>query len=134
MLRLLLDEHLSPKVVRQLGANKPGLRILSLQEWHGGVYLGVRDELLLRAAGEQSLTLVTYDRRTIAPLLKSWAEQGISHGGVIFVDDRTLAPNDLGGLVNALAQLWEEQRKLCWKNRVVFLRRATRQSDRPVAD
>lgn len=126
MLRLLLDEHLSPRIARWLAARRQGLLVQSLQAWEGGAYLGARDELLLSAAREHGLTLVTYDRRTVVPLLKDWAERGISHGGVVFVSMRTLAPNDFRGLTNALLRLWESERRVDWTNRVVFLERASR--------
>ena len=37
-------------------------------------------------------SLVTYDRRTIPPLLKTWAESGLHHGGVVFVDENGEGP------------------------------------------
>jgi hypothetical protein len=52
-----------------------------------------------------------------------WAEAGTSHGGVIFVDQRTLAPNDSGGLIRALVRVWEELGALDWTDRVLFLTR-----------
>jgi hypothetical protein len=55
------------------------------------------------------------------PLLKSWAEQGIAHGGVVFVDDRTIAQNDLGGLLRSLGALWSEKENSAWRNAVSFL-------------
>jgi len=69
------------------------------------------------------LTLVTYDRRTIPPLLKAWAEEGRKHGGVIFVDENTISPADIGGLVRALIQLLKERGRQDWTDRVYFLRR-----------
>jgi hypothetical protein len=67
--------------------------------------------------------LVTYDRRTIPPLLKAWVEEGRTHGGVIFVDEKTISPADIGGLVGALAALVSDAGSWDWKNRVAFLRR-----------
>ena len=61
--------------------------------------------MTLLEAAKQRLTLVTYDRRTIPPLLKSWAEAGRAHGGVTLVDDKTIAPSNIGALVWALAEL-----------------------------
>ena len=46
----------------------------------------------------QGLTLVTYDRRTIPPLLKTWADESRTHGRV-FVDEKAISPADIGGLV-----------------------------------
>ena len=121
VLNLLLDEHLSPRVAVQVRAKHPGAHIIAFQEWDGGSHLGEPDEVLLAAAAAQGLTLVTYDLRTIAPLLKTWGEQGTAHSGVVFIDARTLAPNDLGGLTRALGELWEQEGEEKWSNRVLFL-------------
>ena len=69
-----------------------------MAEWEDGNFLGQDDAAFLREAAAQKLTLVTYDRRTIPPLLKAWAEEGRSHAGVIFVDDKSIAPLDIGGI------------------------------------
>ena len=97
--------------------------VRSLVEWEDGNYLGKADSAFLREAAVQELTLVTYDRRTIPSLLKRWAEEGIHHAGVIFVDEKTIAPADIGGLVKSLHQLAREGAAWEWTNRVVFLRR-----------
>jgi hypothetical protein len=99
----------------------PKADITSMQAWGDKKYLGLPDEVILAAAREEERTLVTFDQRTIAPLLKSWAEQGLTHGGVVFIDQRTFAPNDLGGLLHALEALWNVHGKLEWANRVVYL-------------
>lgn len=123
MLKLLLDEHLSPDVAEGFRGrhNKP--TILSLIEWDEGRFLGQNDELILKEAAAQKLTLVTYDRKTIPPLLKIWAEAGQDHGGVIFVDEKTIPASDFGGLIGALQRLSQESAKWDWTNRVCFLRR-----------
>ncbi len=76
-----------------------------------------------RQAAVQKLTLVTYDRRTIPPLLKDWAEEGRQHAGVIFVDEKTISQADIGGLVQSLGVLLKEARDWDWTDRVCFLRR-----------
>jgi hypothetical protein len=57
------------------------------------------------------------------PLLKDWAEQDISHGGVIFIDNRTIASNDIGGLLRVLGAVWEEEKNADWTNVVIYLSR-----------
>ena len=121
MLRLLLDEHISPAVADQLVVRCPEALVLALADWAGGKYLACPDGELLDVAHEHHLTLVTYDLRTIAPLLKDWAERGHKHSGVILVDDRTVKSNDIGGLMLALERLWRAQHQLNWKDRVVYL-------------
>lgn len=123
MLKLLLDEHISPTVAIGLRRRVRLLAVRSIQEWEHGNFLGQDDNACLKAAASQKLTLVTYDRRTIPPLLKIWAEQDRRHAGVIFVDDKTIAPADIGGLVRALSALARETRDWNWTDRICFLRR-----------
>jgi hypothetical protein len=99
------------------------LTIRSMQEWEDGNFLGQDDDACLKEAARQKLTLVTYDRRTIPPLLKTWAEEGRHHGGVIFVDEKTISPADIGGLIQALTTLAREGRRRNWTDRICFLRR-----------
>jgi hypothetical protein len=122
MLKLLLDEHVSPRVAAGLRRRNPALTICALAEWESGSFIGQDDASCLRHAAAHHWTLVTYDRRTIPPLLKSWAEAGQFHGGVIFVDEKTIPPSDIGGLVRALATLAREAATQDWTNRVCFLR------------
>lgn len=123
MLKLLLDDHISPEVVVGLRRRNPALTIRSLVEWEGGSFLGQEDSAYLQEAAVQGLTLITYDRRTIPPLLKRWAEEAHPHAGVIFVDEKTISPADIGGLVKALGALVKETRSWDWTDRVGFLRR-----------
>ncbi len=123
MLQLLLDEHVSPDVAEGLRGQTKGVIVHALAEWEEGRFLGQSDETILEAATAQKLTLVTYDRRTIPPLLKLWAETGHSHGRVIFVDEKTISPSNIGGLIRALGKLLHEGKDWNWKDQVCFLRR-----------
>jgi len=123
MLKLLLDEPMAPAVADGLGRRNPKLVVHAMSEWEGGIFLGREDAACLEEAARQGLTLVTYDRRTIPPLLKTWAEEGRRHGGVIFIDEKTISPADIGGLVGALNQLAVESWKWDWTDRIVFARR-----------
>lgn len=121
MLRLLLDEHLSPVIGQQLRRHHPLIAITSMHEWHDGVYLGVDDEDILKAAHAEKLTLITYDQQTIKPLLRRWGAAGDDHSGVVFVSNRTIASQNFGGLVRAIGDLWEQERDEEWLNRVRYL-------------
>lgn len=123
MLKLLLDEHISPDVAAGLRHRLPTLVIHGMAEWEGGNFLGQEDSVCLQEAFAQGLTLVTYDRRTIPPLLKRWTEEGCSHAGVIFVDEKTISPADIGGLAKALAVLVKQAPAGDWTDRILFLRR-----------
>src|SRR5437870_3624116 len=101
MLSLLIDEHISPVVAEQVQARNPGI-IQSVHHWREGNFCGTADALLLLAAHEERLTLLTYDQKTIPPILVEFAATGQSHSGVVFVDQNTIASNDYGGLVRAI--------------------------------
>ncbi len=123
MLKLLLDEHISPDVASGLHRRNRTIEVRYMVEWEDGYFLGREDSSCLQAAGAQGLTLVTYDLRTIPPLLKTWAEEERTHGGVIFVDEKTISPADIGGLVWDLTRLARETGSWDWTNRIYFLRR-----------
>ncbi len=123
MLRLLLDEHISHEVAVGLRRQRRSIVVHCMSEWENGKFLGVDDSAFLEEAAAQRLTLVTYDRRTIPPLLKAWAEEGRRHGGVVFVDEKSVPPNEIGRLVRAILSLFEETNNWDWTDRVCFLRR-----------
>jgi len=123
MLKLLLDEHVSPAVAKGLRRRDRTLVVRCMGEWEDGNFLGQEDSACLTAAALQGLTLVTYDRRTIPPLLKAWAEAGRRHAGVILVDEKSTSPAEIGGLVRALEMLVKETRRWDWTDRVCFLQR-----------
>ena len=123
MPQLLTDEHISPAVARQAPSRCRGIRIQAIHGGEGGHFLSAPEEVVLREAPKQRLTLVTLDLKTIPPLLRLWAEQGTDHSGVILVDERTFAQNDIGGLISGLCALWKSEGDSVWTNRVVYLRR-----------
>ena len=129
MLKLLLDEHISRAVADGLRRRNRLLVVSCMAEWEEGEFLGQQDSACLKRAAARGLTFVTYDRRTIPPLLKAWGEEGRKHGGVIFVDEKTISPADAGGLVRALNDLSKKTARWDWTNRVCFLRLRTPCSD-----
>jgi hypothetical protein len=124
MLKLLLDEHISQAVAQGLRRRHRQLAVFCMPEWESGDFLGQDDSACLKQAATQGLTLVTYDRRTIPPLLKAWAEEERKHGEVIFVDEKTIPPSDTGGLIAALIDLSQKTAKWDWTDRICFLRRS----------
>lgn len=121
MLNILLDEHISPTVAKGLQRRHKSLIVHCMGEWESGQFLGQDDSAILEQAARKKLTLVTYDRRTIPPLLKSWAEEGRNHGGIIFINEKTISPRDIGGQVRALSNLTKQAAKWEWTNRICFL-------------
>jgi hypothetical protein len=123
MLQLLLDEQISPDVADGLRKASRGITVRWMAEWESGRFMGLPDHLLLEEAAAQKLTLVTYDRKTIPPLLKRWIEEGRNHGGMIFVDGKTIRSSDFGALIRGLQTLWIEARDWDWKDRIIVLRK-----------
>ena len=121
MLQFLLDEHVAPRVAARLRERHPEMAVFPLAAWDGGALLGAADDMILTVAAHSGLTLVTYDVRTVPPLLKRWAESGLPHAGVVFVDSRTIPQRDVGALIRALGDLWITHHDQGWRNRVVFL-------------
>jgi hypothetical protein len=116
---LLLDGHFSQHVSRPLRAR--GIDVWTLDEWHDRRYRDQVDRLILAAAFAEARTLVTYDCKTVPGLLGELAENGLSHGGVILVDDRTIRQNDIGGLIRALVAFVEQYGDESWVDRVSYL-------------
>lgn len=61
-------------------------------DWLDGHFIGASDEEILKEAARQSMTLLSFDLKTIPPLLRTWGERGVDHGGVIFVDNKNFCP------------------------------------------
>lgn len=117
----LLDEHISPQVARLLGQR--GIVAHALREFGGGRLLRSEDAEILRAAFRAGLIFVTFDVHTVPEVLRFFAESGEEHGGVVLVSVRSFRQDDVGGLVEALAQLWPVMERGSPRNKVLFLER-----------
>lgn len=107
-LKLLTDQQISPAAAEQIASKRPEIVIVSLHAWHSGAFLGTPDHTIVGAALAEELALVTYDRRTITPLLVEWGISGTDHAGVLFLDDASIRPADTGGQVRAVILHWDE--------------------------
>ena len=96
MLGFLTDAHISPNVSKQVKAKQPEIIIRCLRDWRDGAFLHATDEVILAAAMEEGLSLVTYDQRTIAPLATQWLTEGRDHAGIIFIDVKQIPQDDIG--------------------------------------
>ena len=121
MLRMWLDHHISPAAAaaaRQQAANIP-IQHVQDRDWQR-----LPDPELLTQAHREGLTLVTYDLATIPQYLREFAERAQNHGGVVFIDGRTIASDDRGAIGRALAKLWQRERNAGWQNRTYWLTRS----------
>jgi predicted nuclease of predicted toxin-antitoxin system len=124
MLSLLLDEQISPEIAKQIESKRKDIPIQSIHTWHEGYYLGMSDEIILKNAAIEGLTLITYDQKTIPLILSEWGTASFNHAGVIFIDYRSIAPNNFGTLVKAIIWLFDTQSQESWNNRIVYLQPA----------
>ena len=122
MLSLLTDSHVAIKVAEQVLAHRPEVSIQALRNWRDGAFLDAEDDVILQAARADGLTLVTYDQSTIVPLLIQWMTDGRDHAGVIFIDDRSIRQQDIGGQIRALVELWDKASADTWDNVVMYLK------------
>ena len=121
MLSFLLDEQISPEVAKQINSKHPEISIFSIHSWRNGSFLGVSDEAILQAAKLKQLTLITYDQKTIPPILVKWGQANIDHAGVVFIDYRSISPSNFGELIKAIVWLGQTQKNSAWQNRIVYL-------------
>ena len=121
MLAFLLDEQISHVAAEQMRQKRPDIRVESVLRWREGDLRGKADALVLAAAHEAGLTLVTYDQKTITPLLMEFAMSGDHHSGVVFVDRNTIASDNIGMLTQALIAFYDQHTSLVWTDLMTFL-------------
>jgi hypothetical protein len=105
--RLLLDEHYTDAIVRQLRAAGHDADSVSERKLKG-----LEDEPLLELCDRESRALVTNNVREFVPLAREWAAAGRDHAGLIFTSDASLPRHKgtVGRYVTLLAALMTENR------------------------
>ena len=121
MLAFLTDEHISHVIAEQVRQKRADILIESVLRWRDGALRNLADDLLLAAAMVEGMTLVTYDQKTIPPILLELAMCGGHHSGVVFVDRNAIVSSDIGGLVTALIAFYDLHHGLDWTDIVMFL-------------
>ncbi|MEL7008018.1 MAG: DUF5615 family PIN-like protein [Cyanobacteria bacterium J06648_1] len=125
MLSFLLDEQISPEITKQIKIKRSDIPIFSIHTWQQGNYLGVADQAILKAAFAEQLTLITYDQKTIPPILSEWGQANVHHAGVIFIDYASIPSNNFGKLIRAIIWLWDTQNEVDWQDRIIYLQPET---------
>ena len=121
----LLDAHVPVAVLDGVRAARPSCRVEHLAQWREGSFRSAIDEDILIAAHGANLVLVTYDVGTIPAILHRWLAEGRPAAGVALIPARTIAQNDVGGIVQAVVQLYDEPSTLDPAYPVVYLRPAS---------
>lgn len=118
-MRLLLDEHVSPAIAR--GLLDIGIDVITVSSWQGGVLRSTADDHILVTAAAERRVLVSFDVKTIPPLIDRWATRGIHHAGVILISRKTFQQDDISGIVRALRALVAERGNEDWQDQMAFL-------------
>jgi hypothetical protein len=103
--RLLLDEHFSDRIARQLRAR--GHDVVTVGE---RLASGESDEALLEIAVRERRALLTNNVGDFVLIARRWSEANQDHYGLIFTSDASM-PRDAGSVglyVRVLARLLED--------------------------
>jgi hypothetical protein len=99
--RLLLDEHIDPRVAAAL--RRRGYAVRAVAE--DPKLRGLTDPELLDHAFAHGEAVVTYNARDFGPLVEERLAAGLAVAGVVFVSTHTYPPSGRGRLIAALAAL-----------------------------
>ena len=121
MLAFITDENISHAVAEQLILKRPEIEIHSVLTWEGGRLRNRPDAEILQVANDREWTFVTYDQKTVPPILVEIAMSGRHHGGVVFVDRKSISASDIGSLIAGLISLFDLTCGWEWKDRIVHL-------------
>lgn len=105
-MRLLLDEHLSPRIAEALTAE--GHDVVAVARRPD--LLGASDEALLSAATAEGRALVTRDVVDFTRLARALAAEGTPHAGIVLVPPGSRGVPGIGPLVDGLRRLLLEHR------------------------
>jgi predicted nuclease of predicted toxin-antitoxin system len=119
-LKYLLDENISPVVAQQIRQKQTDLPVESLHEWQDGNLMGRPDSSVLRAAHEAGMVVVTFDTQILSELY-FWFDGARPFGGLLFVDNKTIASNDFGALTTSLIAFWNIHQEEDCANRLAYL-------------
>ena len=123
-MRLLLDEHLSHRIAREL--RRTGYDVIAVAERDD--LRGRSDRAIVEAAAAEHRAIVTFDVRDHLAILRNALRLGVSHPGLVLLAPRAGGPSlgGLGTLVKALATLLDARPSdNALVGRAIWLRGAT---------
>jgi hypothetical protein len=118
--RLLLDEHYSPEIARQLRGK--GHDVVAVAE--RADLVGLSDDELLRRMARERRAIVTNNVKDFVPLATRVAVEAGEHHGLLFTSDRSLRRriDAIGRFVEALDRfLQRHQDEDSYRNQVQWL-------------
>lgn len=128
--RLLADENTSHRLVsacRRFAAEFP---IVHIARWEDGAWLGLDDNGLLLCCADAGLTLVAFDRATLAWHAGQLTRSGRDHAGLILFR-RSVRSTDYGYQARLLARAWAESGDAWhWQSRIMYLPKSSLSGER----
>lgn len=121
-MKILLETHIAKATLAALAKTAPMIEAEHLARWREGSLRNASDVDILAACHEERRVFVSFDLRTIPPLLRHWAAEGRDHSGVVFGDENTVRPNSPAEVAAALAALAAEIGDADTANMIRFLR------------
>ncbi len=122
MIRLLADANLSRKFAAACLRLDPKLPIVHIADWLDGKHRISKDSVLLAVLREHGLTIVGFDRRSMAMHAGQLTREGAGHAGVILFR-RNVAQMDYGKQSRLLVEFWKEAKGWEWADRIEYLPR-----------
>jgi len=122
--RLLLDEHYSPEIARQLRARDHDVVAVAER----ADLVGLSDEELLRRMAQEQRAIMTSNVKDFVPLTSRSAVEGNEHYGLLLTSDKSMPRRSdaIGRVVDALdAFLRCHQDKDSYCNQVQWLSAAS---------
>jgi predicted nuclease of predicted toxin-antitoxin system len=115
-LRILLDEHFSPRRVGDRLAKK-GDDVLAI----AGVpaYAGLPDDRVLELAAAEGRVLVTRNAKDFDRIARAWASRDERHAGVLLIWTRET--DEFGSLVEDILETLESIDERTWANLVLSI-------------
>ena len=122
MIRLLADGNTSRRFVDACLRLQRDFPVIHLADWMQGKYRISKDLVLLPVLREHGLTIVSFDRRTMAMYAGQLTREGSGHAGVILFR-RSISQIDYGKQSRLLVEFWQEAKDWDWADRIEYLPR-----------
>ena len=119
-MKLLLDEHYSPEIARQLRTR--GQDVVAVAE--RADLVGLSDDELLRRMAQERWAIMTNNVKDFMPLATRTAQGADDHYGLLFTSDRSMPRRSdaIGRVVDALDAFLQRRRgEDSYRNQVQWL-------------
>ena len=123
MIRLIADANLSHRFVEACLRLDRKFPIIHIADWMDGKHRISKDPVLLPVLREYGLTIVTFDRKSMAMHAGELTRASGGHAGVILFR-RIVSQIDYGKQSRLLVEFWNEAKDWGWSDRIEYLPRS----------